>query len=49
MFSWEIKVSIFLSVIKDFTQIIVKNGSIFTFGVQMWFALQILSLTPSKK
>ena len=26
-----------------------KNGSIFTFGVQMCFAMQILSLTPSKK
>ena len=26
-----------------------KNGSIFTFGVQMWLAMQLSSFTPNKK
>ena len=32
----------------DSTQIIMKNGSFFTFGVQMWLAMQISSLKPIK-
>ena len=32
----------------DSTQIIMKNGSFFTFSVQMWLAMQISSLKPIK-
>ena len=38
-----------LSVIKRLNTNHLKNDSIFTFGVQMWFAMQITSLTPNEQ